>query len=155
MRFVRKSSREPVTCFSRASHLFPGYRLEKAARTIERGGEHGALEAIPDSGREARRGGQSIAGERLWEIVQSGDPAAALTIRSTRWAADSVDCVFDVSTGSLTCAPGAAIAAPALTFQVLPSGIIRRGGMECTIDEAVNLVLDELVWKEEAEGVES
>jgi hypothetical protein len=99
--------------------------------------------------------GNLVAGERIWEIVQSGDPATWLTIRSTRWAADSVDCVFDVSTGSLTCAPGAAIAAPPLTFQVLPGGIVRRGGVECTIDEAVNLILDELVWKEEAEGVES
>jgi hypothetical protein len=38
---------------------------------------------------------------------------------------------------------------------VLPGGIVRRGGVECTIDDAVNLILDELVWKEDAEGVES
>jgi hypothetical protein len=98
--------------------------------------------------------GNLVAGERLWEII-AADDSRWLTIRSTRWAADSVECVFDASTGSLTCAPGAAISAPPLTFQVLPGGLVRRGGVECTIDEAVNLVLDELVWKEEAEGVES
>jgi hypothetical protein len=98
--------------------------------------------------------GNLVAGERLWEVVPADDDSW-LTIRSTRWAADSVECVFDAVTGSLTCAPGAAIAAPPFTFQVLPGGTVRRGGVECTLDEAVNLVLDELVWKEEAEGVES
>jgi hypothetical protein len=101
--------------------------------------------------------GNLLAGERLWEVVQSPDGTTLLTIRSTRWAADSVECAFDATTGALTCAPGPAIAAPTLVFQILPDapGMVRRGGVECTIDEAVNLVLDELVWTDLPGGEES
>ena len=101
--------------------------------------------------------GNLVAGERLWEIVPSPDESAALTIRSTRWTSDSVECAYDASTGALTCAPGTAIVAPTLTFHVCTDdpGMFRRGGVDCTVDEAVALVLDELVWFESSEGNES
>jgi hypothetical protein len=92
--------------------------------------------------------GNLEAGERLWEIVDCSAAAAALTIRSTSWTADAIDCALDFESGNLTCAPGQAIPAAPLTFQVVRErpGIFRRGGVEFTIDEAVNLILDELVW---------
>jgi hypothetical protein len=90
--------------------------------------------------------GNLEAGERLWEIVDSSE--AALTIRSTSWTADAIECALDIESGKLTCAPGQAIPAAPLTFQVVRdrAGTFRRGGVEYTIDEAVNLILDELVW---------
>ena len=99
--------------------------------------------------------GNAEAGERLWEVVPSSDTGTALTIRSTRWDGDAVECAFDASTGALTCAPGPAIHAPTLVFHVLPDGRVRRGGVDCTMDEAVNLVLGELVWVDDLEATES
>jgi hypothetical protein len=92
--------------------------------------------------------GNCTAGERLWEVVPSQDPEAALTIRSTRWVADTMECAFDLASGALTCAPGEAIGATPLTFQVLP-GRLRRGSRDYTVEEAVSLVLDKLVWDDE------
>jgi hypothetical protein len=89
--------------------------------------------------------GNLEAGERLWEIVDCSGPG--LTIRSTNWSTDAIECALDFENGRLTCAPGMAIPNAALTFQVLRDkpGMFRRGGVDYTIDEAVNLILDELV----------
>jgi hypothetical protein len=94
--------------------------------------------------------GNLEAGERLWEIVDRS--ASVLTIRSTSWTSDAIECALDLESGNLTCAPGQAIPAAPLTFQVVRdrAGTFRRGGMEFTIDEAVNLILGELVWVESA-----
>jgi len=98
--------------------------------------------------------GNFVAGERLWEVVPSDEPADVLTIRSTRSIAHAIECAFDDSCGALTCAPGAAIAVRPLTFQVLPElpGIVRCDGRDYTVDEAVNRVLDELVWDDADQG---
>lgn len=100
--------------------------------------------------------GNLEAGERLWEVVHSPLATTALTIRSTRWTADAIECVLDVEAGALTCAPGEALAAAPWNFQVVPHsrGMVRRGGVDFTIDQAVNVILDELVWLD-AGGEES
>jgi hypothetical protein len=83
--------------------------------------------------------GNLEAGERLWEIVDPPESGGVLTIRSTSLPADAIECALDVESGHLTCAT--------MTFQVLRDqpGMFRRGGIDYTIDEAVNLILDELV----------
>ena len=83
--------------------------------------------------------GNLEAGERLWEIVDPPEAGGVLTIRSTSLSADSIECALDIESGNLTCA--------SMIFQVLrdQSGMFRRGGKDYTIDEAVNLILDELV----------
>jgi hypothetical protein len=101
--------------------------------------------------------GNVVAGERLWEVVPSPQPATVLTIRSTRRAGDSVECAFDASTGAIVCAPGPAVPAATVTFHAHPDlpGKVRRGELICTVDEAINLILDELVWDEGSEGAVS
>lgn len=87
--------------------------------------------------------GNFVAGERLWAVVASSN---TLTIRSTRSGAHAIECAFDDASGRLTCAAGA----DPLAFRVLLDrpGMLRFGRRNYTIAEAVNLVLDELVWDE-------
>jgi hypothetical protein len=105
--------------------------------------------------------GNLTAGEQLWEVVQSDEASNLLIIRSTRWTADSIECALDLKSGALTCAPGSAICTGPLKFQLVQDkpGMVRRRGKEFTIDEAVQLVLSELVWVDDAdcagEGLES
>lgn len=94
--------------------------------------------------------GNLTAGERLWEVVRSSGPAPRLTIRSTRHRADFVECSLDLESGVLTCKAGSAINADPLHFQLLEGthDMLRRDVGDCTADQAIALILDELVWIE-------
>jgi hypothetical protein len=95
--------------------------------------------------------GNLVAGERLWEIVDSSGGAPLFTIQSTTDANDSLECSLDPQTGVLNCRPGPSIKTSALRFE-LPGGTggqLRRDGADCTLDQAIALLLDQLVWVEE------
>ena len=87
--------------------------------------------------------GNFVAGERLWEVVPSSN---TLTIRSTCSGAHAIECAFDDASGRLTCTAGAG----PLAFRVIPDrpGMLRCRGRNYTLAEAVNLILDELIWDE-------
>ncbi len=97
--------------------------------------------------------GNMLAGERLWEIVNSPDREARLnlTIQSTKHPADLVACRLDPKANLLTCSPGPANHSGPLTFDLLgePVERLRRGAWEGTLDQALNLILDQLLWTEE------
>src|SRR5215469_15869626 len=60
--------------------------------------------------------GNLVAGERLWELVKSSDPAGRLIIRSSSDPADSVEC--SLNAGVLTCRSGSRIECDALEFRL-------------------------------------
>jgi hypothetical protein len=95
--------------------------------------------------------GNALAGERLWEIVNSPGIEAWLVIQSTRHPTDLVACSLDPKRNLLTCSPGPAIPSGPLAFHLLgePVERLRRGEWEGTLDQALNLILDQLIWTEE------
>jgi hypothetical protein len=94
--------------------------------------------------------GNLLAGEQLWRIVKSPELAHALVIQSTRSSADSMECSLDGQTCVLTCRPGSAITSEIMSFQLPASlaGQAPRTESECTIEQALCLILDQLVWEE-------
>lgn len=91
--------------------------------------------------------GNMLAGERLWKIERRTDASEALVIRSTVDPCNHLECSLDLRSGTLTCVPGS------LRFQV-PGGaesVLRRDDAVYTLEQALCLILDELVrdWKEE------
>ena len=97
------------------------------------------------------REGNLVSGEQLWEIVTSPGVAPRFTIQSTRHAAESLECSLNLETGVLTCRPGTAIKADPLNFHILRgiADTLRRNCENCTLEQAMDLILDELLWIEE------
>jgi hypothetical protein len=95
--------------------------------------------------------GNAVAGERLWEIVTLPDTEPRFIIQSTKHPADLVACSLDSKANLLTCSPGPANHSGPLTFHLLgePVDRLRRGAWEGTLDQALNLILDQLLWTEE------
>jgi hypothetical protein len=89
--------------------------------------------------------GNLVAGERLWELVKSPDPAGRLIIRSSSEPADCVECSLDA--GVLTCRPGPAIECDALVFRVAAdtAGMLLADEPRFTLDQALTMILDQLV----------
>ena len=98
--------------------------------------------------------GNLLAGERLWEIGRSPGMPHTFTIRSTIDPADFLECSLDGEAGVLTCTPGSAIRADPLRFQVSgeTAGALGREGRDFTLEQAIFLILDELVWIEDCGG---
>lgn len=98
--------------------------------------------------------GNFLAEERLWEVRMSGP--MSITISSVQWEGNAIECTFDPDAGSLRCCPGAVIGHKPLVFDVVPdqNGILRRCGADLTLEEAVQLVLDELVWMDDDESMD-
>ncbi len=99
------------------------------------------------------REGNLVAGEPLWEIVRASGSPPRLTIRSTTCPTDFSECSLDPESGVLTCRPGPAIDAGVLRWQLLEgtSDTLRGCDQDCTVDQAVTWILDELVWIEDTE----
>jgi hypothetical protein len=96
------------------------------------------------------REGNMVAGEQLWTIVRSPGELS-FAIQSTRDPADFVECSLDCESRVLTCRPGPAVVAGALTFQLdeQRSGALCRNGVDYTLSQVLSLILDELVWIED------
>ena len=99
--------------------------------------------------------GNVVAGERLWELVPSSGWESRFIVRSTKYLCDCVECSLDLESGFITCTPGSATDSSQVRFQLLEGkhGKLRRDGVECTIDQAVAWILDQLVWVEDCDGV--
>jgi hypothetical protein len=99
--------------------------------------------------------GNLLAGERLWQIVKSPDVVQALIIQSTRYPSDFVECSLDGQSCVLTCRSGAAIGSGVLSFHMpdAKAGFTLASECECTIEQALGLILDQLVWVEEGDNV--
>ena len=95
--------------------------------------------------------GNIVAGERLWELVPSSSEELQFTIRSIRDQSDSIECLLDPETGVLTCKTGAVINGESLTFQLLGGTCwkMQCAGKNCTIDEVIARMLDQLIWIED------
>ncbi|SRR6266481_2268404 len=93
------------------------------------------------------REGNAVAGECLWQTATAPDGAPLFSVQSTSRPGISVECSFDIEHGMLTCKPGSAIKADTLEFQFIGEAVVtpRRGGGELTLEQALILVLDELV----------
>lgn len=90
--------------------------------------------------------GNMLAGETLWKIERTEQPEE-FTIRSTVDPRNCLECSLNPRNGVLTCAPGS------LRFQVPleTAGPLQRDGAACSLEEALCLILDELVrdWHQE------
>ena len=95
-----------------------------------------------------------VAAERLWEIGKAAGAAQTLTIRSTIDPSNFLECSLDAEAGVLTCRQGSALKVDSLRFQLLGGTVdmLRREGRDCTLDQAITLILDELVWIDECLG---
>lgn len=94
--------------------------------------------------------GNLLAGEQIWQVVKSPELAQALVIQSTRHPADFVECSLDGQSCVLTCRPASATASDVLSFQ-LPQAMAEqqpRAESECTIEQALGLILDQLIWED-------
>jgi hypothetical protein len=90
--------------------------------------------------------GNLLAGERLWQIVKSPDVMQALIIQSTRHPADFVECSVDRQARVLTCRSGSAIGSGILSFSMREAS-----ESECTIEQALGLILDQLTWADDGD----
>jgi hypothetical protein len=92
--------------------------------------------------------GNLLAGEQIWQIVKSPELAQVLTIQSTRRPADYVECSMDGQSCVLMCRPGSDIAGEVLSFQLPVANAEQqpRQKSECTIEQALGQILDQLVW---------
>jgi hypothetical protein len=92
--------------------------------------------------------GNVLAGERLWEIGSIPCVPLSFTIRSTIDPYDFLECSWDAKAGVVTCRPGPAIKAGLIVFRltraVVPS--LQHDTEECTVEQAIGLMLDRLVW---------
>ncbi len=95
--------------------------------------------------------GNILCGERLWVVAAQPGAAQPLTIRSTSDPTDLVECSLDLESGVVTCIPGAAIRAGALQFETLgaTTACLRSDGALYSVEQALDMVLDELVWMED------
>jgi hypothetical protein len=98
--------------------------------------------------------GNLVAGERLWELVKSQDPGRRLVIRSSIDPADFVECSLDLGAGVLTCRPGSAIECDTLVFRLADgtAGRLLVDERQFTLEQAVTMILDKLVWMDSCEG---
>ena len=96
--------------------------------------------------------GNLVAGECLWELVKSSDPAGRLIIRSSSDPADSVEC--SLNAGVLTCRPGSAIECEALEFRLAGdiTGMPLADEHRFTLEQALTMILDKLVSMESCES---
>ncbi len=94
----------------------------------------------------------AIAGEILWRTAASPDPSPLFTVQSVGRPENSLECTFDFDLGKLTCKPGCA--ARPLVFQLVDggTGTLRRGRTKVSLKDAVEQILDELVWTDPCSG---
>jgi hypothetical protein len=90
------------------------------------------------------REGNAVADDSLWVISRTGGPLCCVTVESAICSGDRLECSFDAERGLLVFAPGPAVNAGTLRFQC-QGGKLVCGEREYTLDEALNLALDELV----------
>jgi hypothetical protein len=90
----------------------------------------------------------AIAGEPLWVVSGTGEPFGRLTVESVTRPGNRIQCSFDLDRGSLVCSPGPALHSRRLHFR-WTEGKLLFGGRECDVDDALNLVLDQLVCIDE------
>jgi hypothetical protein len=86
----------------------------------------------------------TLADEPLWVVSGAGGPLRRLTVQSAARSGDRIDCSFDAQRGILVCSPGPDVRARRLQFR-LSNGRLSLDGREYRIEEALRLVLDELV----------
>ena len=93
-----------------------------------------------------------VAGEELWITTGAADPIPTVVVVSTTCSQNRVECSFDPDRRILACKPGPALRIEPHQFEwIAETGdILRRESREFTLDEAVNLLLDELVCTENA-----
>jgi hypothetical protein len=89
-----------------------------------------------------------VAGEPLWVISGTGGPLGRFRVHSATRPADRIECSFDMDRGVLVCAPGPGVRARRLRFQ-WRDGNLLLDGCACDVDEALRLVLDQLVCIDE------
>jgi hypothetical protein len=82
-----------------------------------------------------------LSGECLWQILKSQD-GGVLLIQSTRHPGDFLECSADLQAAILRCRPAPALESAGLVFRVQQDG-------DCTVEQALHLILDQLVWREE------
>ena len=90
----------------------------------------------------------AIAGEPLWVMSGMSAPIRRLTVASATRPGNRMDCSFEIGRGILVCAPGPGVRAKRLRFR-FTEGVLLLDGREYSIDEALRLVLDELVCIDE------
>jgi hypothetical protein len=91
--------------------------------------------------------GNAVAGECLWTLTEGDPEAKCFTIGHIRSGEDYIECSLDPETWILTCKPGPARESGALVFEIIAgsSASVRHDGRDRSVDEAVTLILDELV----------
>jgi hypothetical protein len=94
------------------------------------------------------REGNAVADDSLWLISRTGGPPCRVTVESAICSGDRIECSFDSDRGLLVFAPGPAVNGGVLHFQYI-GGKLVCGDHEYTLDEALNLALDELVCTNE------
>ena len=91
----------------------------------------------------------ATAGSRMW-VIRTGPSPSRFTISSTLCAGDAVEFAYDADSATLVCTPGPAVHAPPIRLQWIAStGLLEGEGLSLRIDEALRLVLDELVCVDE------
>ena len=91
----------------------------------------------------------ATAGSRTW-ITTAGPSASRFTVSSTRCPGDALECDFDAESGTVVCTPGPAIRALPVRFRwTAEEGVLESDGRSVRIEEALRLVLDELVCVDE------
>jgi hypothetical protein len=97
--------------------------------------------------------GNAVAGERLWTLT--GNPeVTCFTIGHVGPGEEYIECSLDLETWILTCRPGRAREGGVLLFESMAgsSASLRHAGSDRSVEEAVTLILDELVrhsgWEE-------
>jgi hypothetical protein len=91
----------------------------------------------------------ATAGSRIW-VIRTGPSPSRFTISSTLCDGDAVEFAFDADSSTLVCTPGPAVNAPAMRLQwTARTGLLEGEGLTLRIDEALQLLLDELVCVDE------
>ena len=90
----------------------------------------------------------AVAGEPLWVTSRTGGPLGDFRVESATRSGDRVECSFDLERGILVCAPGPGVRAKRLRFQWREANLLLNG-REYDFDQALRLVLDQLVWIDE------
>jgi hypothetical protein len=86
----------------------------------------------------------AIAGEPLWVISAINGRLRRLAVEWATRPGARIDCSFDLDRGVLSCTPGPALRARRLRFRWTEGQLLLDGNFY-TMDEALRLVLDELV----------
>jgi len=83
----------------------------------------------------------------MWALTEEDAGIHCFTIGRTVSRDNYVECSLDVETWLLTCKPGPAGGNSALIFEILAgsSAALRYAGSDRSIEEAVTLILNELV----------